>query len=189
MTFRKTIEENSLAFAFQNSDPPDLCRELLLFLMNVDNEVYATKVGLTNMLVRLTKIPRRTIERAIKELRDQGFIEKFDEFSCRVNPMFAVRSAKVPDYNGPEPELSKEAKDFVFEANMLRTAAWKEKGKNVIAHKEKETMSPGLKKEFEKLRKQNDSMMDLLKSIAAGLSPAETKEKIECHLKLVKNDE
>lgn len=133
---------------------------------------------ITESIIRLTGLCKSRTSRLLKSMVDSGVVVEYKKFHLKFSEALIRKNRKEfasVDYKLPIDMLELRAKAAeYFEPPTM--------------HKGEDQMNPAIKKRFDELQKQNEVMLNLLREIAAGLSPSEAKEKAECHLRLVKED-
>lgn len=186
MAFMKLQIEFYLIDSFRHGNATQICQSILCACSCAHDNVTFMERGLAATIADLTSISESSIRKALVTLQQRAFLTRLDEFSCQINPGFMQKTAKKIKYNGYiQSHPNQDESTFLFKVHTLAVESWELRGKN---HKrylkgEDAMMHPSVKKEFDSLQKQINTMLEILKSVASGSD--EAKEKAETHLRLI----
>jgi hypothetical protein len=164
--------------------------------MNRGNIVKVRERGktLTACLSALTECSEDSIRDILGDLDATGWgIWNRRKGTFKVQREIATCDTKEPEYEGPQLGVSET--DRIRLGSRISSLFEIETRMRRVKNEDKE-MTRAMMKKISELEKQNQTMMEkheqtisLLKEILAGQTAAETREKVERHLKLVENDD
>lgn len=186
MDFDKTILLSNIIDARRNGDTESLSHLILRYLCSFDDGIVYVPKGVAGFLQQYTETTKRTTYRHLESLECRSIFCRFDEFSLQLNDQFSSKGTKPVLYKGSRVIYDRSEQAFVFDLETKRMEFWQLRGKNkkhIKATKEQDMIVAKMQKQFDELKKQNQEMMEILRSIASDLPNA--KEKAQVHLRLI----
>jgi hypothetical protein len=183
MDFDKTILLSNIIDARRCGDTERLSHLILRYLSTFNDGLIYTPEGIGKLMQNMTNTLKRTTYRNLESLTKRSILHKLDENSLQLNDQFSSKGTKPVRYKGPRLIYDRDEQEFIFALDAKRAELWELRGKNKKHIKEDIMMHPTVKKEFDSLRQQIDTMLEILKSVASG--SGEAKEKAATHLKLI----
>lgn len=183
MSFVKIQIDFLFRDAIRNGDAFELTKVLLVHLAcPTDNIVYLEN-GLIRTLVKLTKLSKSNICKALDNLKKRGFLKKADEFSCQMSEEFMSKTdRKLPISGAIQPDPSNEEEALLFEVYALAVESWKARGKILTKHinEDKDVikrLEKELKAEREASEQRYNNLMATMKEVLSHLSCGEEEKK------------
>lgn len=182
--------EHALLDAMENGTLRDQCIMIMLNVMNEKNVVKPRldpqkkkRATLVQAIAELTKRDDRRIQEQLRELNDQGFgkwNKKKNIFTVHKRYARKGNSKYQPEYDGVNPQFAESG--VLCQLMILFDTPY-------AAIERKHNMNKAMLKKMDNMEQALQEMCSLMRMILQKPNDAETREKVERHLKLVENDD